>query len=149
VRLRQILVEDRAAAERAWREIAAGADFAQVARRDSKEPRAAFGGDQGELSRADLPPAFAETIFALAPGEVSEIVAADYGFHLFQVVRRLPAQELTLAEAEPEIRSLLARSNAEGRLSELVGEARDRYNPAVYVRNLPFNYVGRYSSHPG
>jgi hypothetical protein len=149
VRLSQILVDDHAAAERVRREIDSGADFAEVAKRESREPRAAFGGDQGELARGDLPPVFAEKIFALAPGEVSDIVPADYGFHLFQVVERLPAQELTLAEAEAEIRAQLARDNAEGRLGELVREARARYNPQVYVRNLPFNYVGRYSSPTG
>lgn len=146
VRLRQILVEDREAAERARREIVTGTDFVEVAQRASKEPRAAFGGDQGELARSELPPLFAEKIFGLAPGQVSDIIPADYGFHIFQVVERLPAKELSLEEAEPEIRSLLARDNAEGRLEELAAEARGRYNPAIYVRNLPFNYVGRYSS---
>ena len=44
VRLRQILTEDRATAERALREISAGADFAQVARKLSRDPGAASGG---------------------------------------------------------------------------------------------------------
>jgi parvulin-like peptidyl-prolyl isomerase len=144
VRLRQILVEDREAAERARQEIATGTDFVEVAQRTSKEPRASFGGDQGELARSELPPVFAEKIFGLAPGQVSDVIPADYGFHIFQVVERLPAKELTLAEAEAEIRSHLARSNAEGRLEELAAEARARYNPVIYARNLPFNYVGRH-----
>ncbi|HEX5759658.1 MAG TPA: peptidylprolyl isomerase, partial [Thermoanaerobaculia bacterium] len=83
VRLRQILVEDRAAAERARAEVVGGADFAAVARRVSRDPSAPRGGLQGELSRRDLPASFAAAIFGLAEGEVSAIVPADYGFHLF------------------------------------------------------------------
>lgn len=144
VRLRQALFEDRATAERARDEIAAGARFAEVARRHSRDPSGAAGGLQGELALAELPPAFAETIFRLAPGEVSPVVEAEYGFHLFQVERRLPAAEVPLAEARDEIAGRLRRESADVRLAGLVEEARGRYNVTVFVRNLPFNYQGRY-----
>lgn len=144
VRLRQALFEDRATAERAREEIAAGAAFAEVARRLSRDPSGAAGGLQGELAREELPPSFAETIFRLVPGEVSPVVEAEYGFHLFQVVRRLPAAEVPLEEARDEIAERLRRETAEARLAELVEEARGRYNVTVFPRNLPFNYQGRY-----
>lgn len=144
VRLRQALFEDRATAERAREEVAAGAPFAEVARKYSRDPSAAAGGLQGELAREELPPAFAETIFRLEPGEVSPVVEAEYGFHLFQVDRRLPAAEVPLAEAREEIARRLERESADDRLAELVEEARGRYNATVFVRNLPFNYQGRY-----
>ena len=145
VRLRQILVEDRATAERARAEIVAGADFEQVARRLSQEPNAAHGGYQGVLSRADLPPTYADIIFALAPGEVSRVVPADYGFHLFQVLERLPEEVAPLAQVSPEIRDELRRAGADRRMTALVEEGRNRYNVEVYGRNLPFDYEGRYS----
>lgn len=144
VRLRQILVDDRATAERALADIAAGADFADVAKRYSRDPSAAAGGAQGELARDELPPVFADAIFRLEPGEVSEIFEADYGFHLFQVVERLPAAAAPLAAVRDEIRSRLRQQRADLRLAALAAEARDRYNVAVFGRNLPFNYQGRY-----
>jgi peptidyl-prolyl cis-trans isomerase C len=144
VRLRQILVEDRATAERARHELAAGADFAEVARRLSRDPSAPRGGDQGVLARADLPPAFAETIFALRPGEVSRIFPADYGFHIFQVVERLPAEVTPLARAAGEIRARLRRERSDRRMAALVAECRSRYDVEVYERNLPFDYEGSY-----
>ncbi len=146
VRLRQILVEDREKAEGAKAQLAAGAPFADVARRFSEEPGAARGGDQGVLSRDDLPPAFADRIFALAPGESSEIIRADYGFHIFQVTERRPAELVPLAEAEPEIRERLARERSQGAVEKLAAEALERYDVEVYRRNLPFNYQGRYES---
>jgi hypothetical protein len=152
VRLRQILVEDRATADRAAREIAAGASFEDVARRLSRGSRTGaaagsggyVGGDQGELSRTDLPPAYADTIFGLAPGGVSRVIPADYGFHLFQVVEHLPPQILPLGEVEGEIRARLERQVADRRLATLVGECRKRYDVEVYARNLPFDYEGNY-----
>lgn len=144
VRLRQILTEDRAAAEQALSELAAGADFAEVARRLSRDPSAPRGGDQGVLARADLPPAFAETIFALRPGEVSRIFPADYGFHIFQVVERLPAEVTPLDRAAGEIRARLRRERSDRRMAALVAECRRRYDVEVYERNLPFDYEGSY-----
>jgi hypothetical protein len=74
------------------------------------------------------------------------VVEAEYGFHLFQVVERLPAAEVPLADARVEIGRRLRRERADARLAELVAEARRRYNVAVLERNLPFNYQGRYSA---
>jgi len=144
VRLRQILTEDRGAAERALREIAAGAAFPEVARRLSRDPSAPTGGDQGELARGDLPPAFAEIIFNLQPGEVSGLVPADYGFHIFQVTARLPAEVVPLDEARGEIAGKLRQERADRLLRSLVRQARNRYNVVVYERNLPFGYEGSY-----
>lgn len=145
VRLRQILLDDRDLAERTLAEIRAGADFEEVGTRLADDDELnAEAGDEGELSREDVPRAFADAIFSLAPGEVSEVVAADYGFHLFQVIERLPAEVVPLDAARPEIERRLRQEAADRRLDELIDEARRRYDVAVHDRNLPFNYRGRY-----
>jgi hypothetical protein len=145
VRLRQILTADRKAAEEARREIAAGTPFEAVSQRLSKGPRADGGGYQGELARGDLPPSFADLIFALKPGEVSPVVPAEYGFHLFQVTEREPAEVVPLAAARGEILGRLRQQRADQLLRSLVQEARSHYNVKVYERNLPFAYQGSYS----
>lgn len=155
VRLRQILTEDRKSAEAARREVMAGTPFEEVARRLShgpntpNAPNATAGGYQGELARTDLPPPFADLIFSLQPGEVSPIVPAEYGFHLFQVVARQPAEVVPLAAARGEIVEKLRQERADGLLRSLVQEARGRYNVKVYERNLPFGYEGSYSETHG
>lgn len=146
VRLSQILVNERETAERARAELAAGAPFADVARRHSQEPSAARGGDQGWLERQDLPPDFVDVVFGLAVGEVSDPVAADYGFHIFYVTARRPAARTPLEAAAPGIRDRLERERSAQRLAQLVAEARDRYTPRVYGRNLPFRYSGKYAT---
>ena len=144
-RVRQILLPDRAAVDTAQAELAGGAEFGELAERLSQVPLGAIGDGDAALARDDLPPAFADAIFALDPGEVSPPVATDYGFHLFQVTEWLPAGPLPMSAVATEIRETLRRERAEQRLEELVGEARERYNVRVFGRNLPFNYQGLYS----
>ncbi len=145
VRLRQILVEDRGTADRALARIRAGTPFERVAAELEEDPEvAATAGPQGDLAREDLPPAFADAIFALAPGETSDVLQADYGFHLFQVVARLPAEVEPLGEARAEIERRLRQQATDRRLRELVEAARQRYDVTVFKRNLPFNYRGTY-----
>lgn len=156
VRLRQILTEERQLAEDALAEIRAGADFGAVARRLAGEGgtddaaggdtsgNGFVGGSLGELSREDLPPAFAEVILELEPGEVSGVVEAEYGFHLFQVTEKLPAETVPLEVAWDEIERELLQRRADRLLTELAEEAHRRYDVSVWERNLPFNYRGIY-----
>ena len=144
-RVRQILLLDQASVDSAQAELAAGAEFGELAERLSQVPAGAIGDGDAGVARDDLPPSFADAIFALEPGQVSAPVATDYGFHLFQVLERLPAGALPMAAVAPEIRQTLRREAAERRLGELVTEARERYNVRVFGRNLPFNYQGLYS----
>lgn len=142
VRLRQILVDERQVAGEALAELEGGATFPEVAERYSVEPRAGRGGEQGVFAREDLPSAFEEAIFQLAPGEISEIIAADYGFHIFQVVERYPEEVLPYAAAAPEIRQRLERERTEALHAEVLIEARRSCRAVVFSSNLPFPYRG-------
>lgn len=145
VRLRQILVADAKIAAEAREAILEGEDFAVVAARTSEEPQAARGGDQGRLGRDDLPPAFADIIFNLEPGDVSDIIAADYGYHLFQVVERYPAQLVSLAAAREQIEEKLLRQRADELVAGFVQTAKERYHVEVFRNHFPFDYQGGYA----
>ena len=145
LRLRHIFVPTREAAEEARRRVEAGEDFAAVARAVSADPSAEAGGDQGELALDDLPAAFAAHVAPLAAGTVGEPLQANDGWHLFQVVQRLPARERTLAEVAPEIEERLRQRQGDELLERRLAEAADRYNVVVYGQNLPFEYRGEHS----
>ena len=144
VDLRVIRTDERVTADRARREILAGADFAAVARRLSSDPAAERGGDQGALGREDLPPAVAAMVFALPEGQVSNVVPADDGFRLFRVDRKLPARQRTLDEVREEILRRLSGARADRAFDRLLTEARSRYAVEVFDRNLPFAYKGKF-----
>lgn len=148
VRLRQILVEDEETARRALEELEAGAELGRVAERLAVASEGAGGSLEGVVSRDDVPAAFESVIFSLEEGELSGVVAAEYGFHIFQVVERLPQRRLTLEEATPEIRRELDRRAVDRQLGALVERAVGRYNIEVHERNLPFLYRGRFARTP-
>lgn len=60
-----------------------GTDFDSVVTTYSDEPGAASrNGSLGAVERKTLVPAFADAAFELAPGEFSDIVETDFGFHV-------------------------------------------------------------------
>ena len=144
LRLRHILVPSRQEAEAAKRRLDAGEEFGAVAREVSADPSAEAGGDQGELALDDLPAAFAPHVAALEPGAVGEPLQASDGWHLFQVVERLPRRERSLEELAPEIEARLRQERGDALLERRLAEAADRYNVVVYAQNLPFEYRGEH-----
>ena len=72
------------------------------------------------------------------------MVPTGYGYHVFQVVRHLPAEEATLDSSSAEVRDRLRRTAADSRLASLARDARSRYTVEVYDRNLPFDYRGAF-----
>lgn len=66
-----------------------GSDFADFARRYSQHSTAASGGDLGAFfPRGTFLPAFEEAAFALKPGEVSEVVTTEQGYHIIKLLDR-------------------------------------------------------------
>ncbi|MBL93725.1 MAG: peptidylprolyl isomerase [Magnetovibrio sp.] len=62
--------------------ISQGETFAQVAREASSCPSSARGGSLGTFAKGQMVPEFEEVAFALEPGEISEPVKTEFGYHL-------------------------------------------------------------------
>jgi len=66
-----------------------GEDFAELARQYSEDPgSAAKGGELGFIQRGDFVKDFEEKAFALQPGQISDIVETQFGFHIIQMLER-------------------------------------------------------------
>ncbi len=76
----------RARAVRA--EIAGGAPFAEVARRESVDPSSAQGGELGTLARGATVAGFNDALFSIPIGQLSEPVLSQFGYHLIEVSTR-------------------------------------------------------------
>lgn len=70
-------------------EIMNGANFEEMARKHSEEPGAATsGGNLGFQSRGNLVPPYEAAALRLKPGEISQPVETEFGFHLIQMIER-------------------------------------------------------------
>ena len=130
----QIMVETRDLADELLAEIEDGADFSSLATVHSISPDSVRGGDLGFFSRDEMPPDF-EIVFDMKPGEISDVVESPYGFHIFKVLEKSPAKDMTLEEATPEITEKLKRIKAEEEygmwFSEIKERAQIEINPSV------------------
>jgi peptidyl-prolyl cis-trans isomerase D len=79
----------RARADSARAEIAGGAPFADVARRESTDSAsAAHGGDLGEWTKGSMDPAFDSAAFKLPLNTLSQPVLSQFGFHIIEITSR-------------------------------------------------------------
>jgi peptidyl-prolyl cis-trans isomerase D len=121
----------RAQAEQVLKEAKSGADFAALARKHSQdETTAPQGGDLDYFSRGRMVAAFDNAAFALAPGEMSDLVKTEFGYHIIKLTDRKPAIVRTVSDPAvyQEIESALLRERAEAQASQhadaIVAEAK-------------------------
>jgi len=89
--------------------------FAWVANRYSIDPVARRGGDLGYLSKGNMIPEFENVVFDLEPGEVSDIVKSDFGYHIIKLVG---VRESLVSVDPADVRAQI--------LNTLIMEKRDR-----------------------
>ena len=113
VRARQIVVASEEEGEKILALLRQGRPFAAVAKEYSLSPDSEDGGDLGFFARGQMPPEFDKVVFTLTPGRISDLVHSEYGYHIFLVEERRPAQRLTLDQAREQIRAELLETKQE------------------------------------
>ncbi len=114
----------QAQAEALDKQLKAGADFAELAKKNSADTSSAVkGGDLGWVSRGQMVKNFEDTVFTLKPNEISNVVTTEYGFHIIQVLEKQPAHLQTLDEVKPTIVAALKQQTVFDRMQELTDKA--------------------------
>lgn len=90
--------------------LAEGGDFASLAIEYSDDPSKSRGGDLGYFERHQMVRPFSNTAFKLAPGEISDIVETQFGYHLIQVVDRIASSPMAYRNARTKIERTLRRN---------------------------------------
>ena len=127
VRVSHILVETEEEAKEILKKINNGEDFHAVAAKESIDTSTSVkGGDLGYLVKGMIPE-FDDVIFSLKTGDVSDVVASDYGYHLIKIDERLEDYE----DVKDRVIEDLKGQKYDGNLKKMREEAKVK----IYLEN--------------
>ena len=106
-------------------EIKKGAKFEDVAKKNSDGPTAAQGGDLGEFKRGTLAKELEDKVFAMKPGEVSDVTRTKQGFIILKVTDHTEAGVPPLNKIEPRIQDALYMQKLQPALREYLTKLRE------------------------
>jgi peptidyl-prolyl cis-trans isomerase D len=115
------------------------ASFADIARKNSDDPgSAAQGGDLDFFGRGAMVKPFDEAVYAMKPGEISNLVESDFGYHIIQLTAQRGGEKKSFdavrAEIEDEVRKQLAQkrfAEAAEQFTNMVYEQADSLQPVI------------------
>jgi peptidyl-prolyl cis-trans isomerase C len=109
VHARHILVENEDEAKAIAEELKKGADFAELAKKKSKDPGASDGGDLGFFTKDQMVPEFSTVAFALEPGKISDPVKSQFGWHIIKVEEKRNRKAPDFEQVKGQIETYVTR----------------------------------------
>ena len=114
----------REKAEKLRKELAGGADFAALAKANSTCPSSQQGGDLGYFGKGQMVPAFEKAAFALKPGEISDVVETQFGYHIIKLTEKKAAEKVDFKEVKPRIDDYLKNQKVGAAVNDYLTEVR-------------------------
>ena len=108
-------------------------DFATLAKQYSDDPSKDNGGDLGFFSRGSMVPEFDAKVFSMQPGEISDIVKTDFGYHIIKLEEVKPSAIRSLQEVRAEIVAIIKGREAKQMAFQLANAA---YEGIIKAGNL-------------
>jgi peptidyl-prolyl cis-trans isomerase C len=109
VHARHILVETEDEAKAVEEDLKKGADFAELAKKKSKDPGASDGGDLGFFTKDQMVPEFSAVAFALEPGKISDPVKSQFGWHVIKVEEKRNRKAPDFEQVKAQIETYVTR----------------------------------------
>ena len=118
-----------------------GEDFAGLARQYSEGPTAATGGDLGFFTRGQMVKPFDDAVFSMEPGQISEVVKTDFGYHIIKLEEVQLGGVKSLDDARAEIIAQLQLEQARPLAFQMANEAYENIigagSLAAYLKQHP------------
>ncbi|MFH1856728.1 MAG: peptidylprolyl isomerase [Candidatus Omnitrophota bacterium] len=131
IRARHILVDTEKEAKQILKELRKGADFAKLAREKSTCPSKEQGGDLGFFGRGQMVKEFEDAAFKLNPGEISDVVKTQFGYHVIEVEDKKPAIIKTYDEAIDTIKQKLTMQRQQQKINDLIESLKKENNLVI------------------
>jgi peptidyl-prolyl cis-trans isomerase D len=110
----------KAKAEELLKQAKAGADFAELAKKNSEDTDSAKnGGDLDYFGKGRMVPEFDQAVFAMQPGQISDLVKTQYGYHIIKLVDKKAATTRPLSEVRQQINDQLSFERAQAQAADL------------------------------
>jgi peptidyl-prolyl cis-trans isomerase C len=110
----------KAKAEDLLKKLKAGADFNDLAKQYSSCPSAKNGGDLGIQSKGRLVPEFEKAAYALKPGQISDVVETEFGFHIIKLIEHIDAGTVSFEQSKDEIKQVLTDKQKEQVMTDYI-----------------------------
>jgi len=137
VHARHILVETEEEANNLLLQLKEGlTDFAELAKEKSIGPSAPSGGDLGFFSRGQMVKEFEDAAFSLEPGEISDVVQTQFGYHIIKCEEKKEEYSPAFEEAKERISNTLRYQKENEAISAFTLKLREE---AVIVYNYDFD----------
>ncbi len=150
--------EARKKAEDVLKQLKAGGNFAELAKKYSEDPGSGKnGGSLGWIGKGRTVPEFEQTAFSLSKGATSGLVQSSYGFHIIRLDDKQAAHVKTLDEVKDQIEGSIkqqkAAQAAANQVNALLAQARstglDKAAAAKGLNVISTDFVSRTDSLPG
>lgn len=115
--------------------ILAGEDFEDVAAKESADLESAkFGGNMGYVFRGSLPESLENVVFSLNPGEISDPVWTDFGYHIIQVVEKKIAEKPKFELVKKDLENLLFQKRYSQAIENYINELKKSAVIEIYKK---------------
>ena len=124
-------------AEKTLAELKKGADFAKLASERSACPSSAKGGDLGFFTKGMMAPEFEEAAFKLKPGDLSNVVETQFGYHIIKGVAHVADGMAPLAEVKDDLRKSLSQRELGATMEKILADMRQTAKVEILIPDLP------------
>ncbi len=100
-----------------------GGNFSALAQQYSEGPTKDSGGDLGFFSAGQMVPAFDKAVFAMQPGDISQVIKTQFGYHIILLEEIKPPETQSLESVSAEITSTLQQTEAESLTFQVANDA--------------------------